>query len=135
MVRGYSYIEVLVAAIVLAAALVPAADALRTVSTNSAQMRDMVALQYEALGRFETVLAEPWGLLEAEATATGGTTESSYSEAGGTPNRIAVWISPYDIDDADGDGDILTGADAGVVLVRVEMEGTAVALETLTSNH
>ena len=135
MARGYSYIEVLVAAIVLAAALVPAADALRTVSANSAQMRDMVALQYEALGRFETVLAEPWGQLNSEAVATGGTIESSYSEAGGTPNRIAVWISPYDIDDADGDGDILTGADAGVVLVRVEMEGTAVALETLTSNH
>lgn len=129
---GYSYVEVLVAAIILAGALVPASGALRDVLHASTQSRALLALQYEAFGAFEMLQTAPYGQLEAQAQTTGGTVPSAlYSEAATTPNRMLVWVFPHDLDNADGDGDPLTGADAGVVRLRLEMEGTMIAYETL----
>ena len=49
----------------------------------------------------------------------------------GTPNRHIVMISPYDIDDADKDGDPLTGTDAGVVWVGVTVEGLGLSFQSV----
>ena len=134
-IRGYSYLEVLVAAIILAVALVPAAESLRAASDASHQVRQRVPLQYEALGYFENLMANSLGALEAEAIATGGTAPSTlYSEPVGTPERMLVTVSPHDIDDADGDGDTLTGTESGVVHVRLEVEGQGIVMETVVGS-
>ncbi len=124
--RGYAYVEVLIAAIVLAGALVPASEALRNVMQNSTQASDQIELYYEAYGAFEMLLAQPYGQLNSEAVATGGTVPSNaLSEPPGTPNRILVWVARHDLDNADGDDDPLTGVEGGVLRVRLEMEGTS----------
>ncbi len=130
--RGYSYVEVLVAAIILAGALVPASGALRDVLHASTLSRELLALQYEAFGAFEMLQTAPFGQLDGQAQATGGTTPSTlYSEPASTPNRMLVWVAPHDLDNADGDGNALTGVDDGVVRLWLEMEGTTIRYETV----
>ena len=58
-----------------------------------------------------------------------------YSDAAGATNRRLVYLSRYDADNADGDNDFFTGMDAGLVWVRVELEGTTQAIEGLTSPY
>ena len=132
--HGGSYIEVLVAAALVTVTLVPAMQALRTSSVGAAVHGESVALHYRVLGRMEEMLAEPFASLETEAQATGDpSTPTSYSDAGGTPNRRLVFLSPYDGDNADADDDPFTGTDDGLIWVRVEIEGTVQALESLSS--
>ena len=44
-----------------------------------------------------------------------------------------VLLSRYDGDDADADGDPLTGTDDDLLWVRIEIEGTALGVESLVS--
>ena len=127
---GYAYVEILIAALLVSTALSPAAEAFRDVATSSVTQRDLVAERYAAMGTLETVLAEPFHVLNAEAGATMGLTESSFSEPMGTPNRHIVMVAPYDIDDADSDGNPLTGTDAGVVWVGVTVEGLGLSFQS-----
>ncbi len=128
---GYSYVEVLVAAVILSTAIVPSLDALREVSMHAVMQRTLVEQRFESLALFETVLAEPFGALEAEAAATGGLTPASYSDPSGTQYRRVVTIAPYDVDDADGDGDPSTGTDAGIVFVSLEIAELGILFNTL----
>ena len=57
--------------------------------------------------------------------------ETSYSEAGGTPGRLVVYLSPCDGDNADNDNDLFTGADDGLLWIRVEAENTVHDLQTV----
>ena len=129
-----TYMETLIAVTVLAIALVPALTALRAaVSGTSAHEAYVVAHQRMA-GRLEDILTEPFGALDAEAAAVANeTVATSYSEAPGTPNRLLVFLSRYDGDDADGDGNPFTGEDEGLLWIRVETQDTDYSLETLTS--
>lgn len=128
---GYAYVEVLIAALVITLAVSPAADALRDVAMHATTQRTMVNETYAAMGTMETVLAEPFSKLETEAAATKGLTESSYSEALGTEHRHIVMVSPYDLDDADKDGNPLTGTDAGVVWVGVSVENLGIEIQSI----
>lgn len=132
---GYSYVEVLIAAVLIAISLVPAADALRTATVGAEIYEEYSAQHYSLLAKMEEVLAEPYGSLDAEAVAVGNkTAPTAYSDPVSTPDRRLVYLAAYDIDNADGDDEpFLTGTDPGVVWVRVEIEGTVLSLESLTT--
>ncbi len=127
--RGYSYVEVMVAALLLSLSIVPATEALRVVMGSSSENRQQLILQYAALARLESTLAQPFAALEQEASATGGTTPSSYSDPISVPNRIVVFVAPHDIDNVPPDNDPLTDPDPGVVRVRVLVSDTTIHFE------
>ncbi len=131
---GYSYVEVMVAAVLLSVSLVPATEALRVIMGASTDNRQQLTLQYAALARMESTLAQPFAALEQEASSTGGTTSSSYSDPVGTPNRIVVFVAPHDIDNVPPDNDPLTDTDPGVVRVRVLVSDTTIHFEQVVGD-
>ena len=144
---GVTYVEVLIAALLLAIVLVPAIEALYTGVLGSDVNVETNASHYGALSRTEEVLATSYPQLLAAAGAAGNyKTPSSYSDPTGAPDRLVVYIGRYDADDADkdgnpftvpdpdadGDGDPFTGY-AGLLWIRTEVEGSLTAFETLTA--
>ncbi len=132
---GYSYVEILIAAILITVSLGPAMDALRTATIGAEIYESYSEQHYRLLSRMEEVLAEPYGSLNVEAVAVGSpTTPTAYSDPVATPDRRLVYLAAYDIDNADADNEpFLTGTDPGVLWVRVEIEGTVLSLESLTA--
>lgn len=129
---GLTYLEVLIAAVLLALTLVPALDAL-LVAVSGTSVHESYVVDHNRLNsRMEEVLADPFSDLDAEAQAVGSpTTPTAYSDAGGTPGRLLVFLARYDGDDADADGDPFTGGDAGLLWVQTAIENTDYNLETL----
>jgi type II secretory pathway component PulJ len=134
--RGFLYMEVLVALLVLALCLPPALAALTAATRMAAAERAAVARRFRLSGMMEQLLATPHAALDAAASAAGAATvPTSYSDAAGTSERRLVFIARYDADNADGDGNGLTGGDAGLLWMRVSIEGhPAFAVETLTAS-
>jgi len=131
---GFAFLEVLVAAVILAVALVPASSALRAASEHGRQSRDRLSIEYLARAKLETALAASWITLNDEAVITGGTTASTlWSDPVSEPNRRLVYVSPHDIDNADGDNNALTGVEAALLRVRVEVSGANILYETLVA--
>ena len=144
---GLTYVEVMIAVVLIMIALVPAVDALYTGMLGSDVLQSSSNAHYAALARMEEVLAEPFGSLTGAAAAAGSeSTPSSYSDAAGPPGRLLVFIALYDADDADGDGDVFTVPDpnldgdndaytgyAGLLWVRTEVEGSVTSLESLVA--
>ena len=132
--RGYSYAEILIATVLIAVSLVPATEALRMATTGASVYESASARHFGLIAKMEEVLADSFSALDEAALAAGGsTTPTSYSDPPGTADRRLVYIAAYDIDNADGDDEpFLTGTDTGVLWVRVEIEGSALALESLT---
>jgi prepilin-type N-terminal cleavage/methylation domain-containing protein len=148
--RGFSYVEVLIAIVVIAVALPPALRALRIGLDSASVQAQATARGWRAAGAMETVLAQPFASLRAAAAAARtAKTPTDYSDASGTPDRALVYLSYYDADDWDGDGNPFTIVDPdadgddnpytggtphiALLWVRVEVEGTAVALEALAA--
>lgn len=144
---GLTYVEVLIAAVLITIALVPATQALRTGMLGAEIQTSATEQHYAVLARIEEVLAEPHSILAAAASVAGNyQTPTSYSDTAGTPDRVVVYIALYDADDADGDGNVYTVPDPNVdgdnnpytgyigpLWVRTGVEGSVVALETLTA--
>ena len=131
---GITYVEVLIAAALISVSLVPMMDAVRTASISAGVHEDAAVQNLHLVATMEDVLAEPFASLEAAATAAGSeSTLTSYSDLAGSNNRRLVFLSLYDGDNADTDNDPFTGTDQGLMWVRVEVEGTAQAIETLIS--
>lgn len=129
---GLSYVEALIAVSVLTLALVPALEMLQTAFTGAAAQETVVQWQQQLATRMESVLAEPFASLDDAALAAGSeTTPSSYSDAAGGPDRLLVFLSRYDGDNADTDNDPFTGTDAGLLWARVAIENTPYELTTL----
>jgi len=126
---GISYVEILIAMIIIALTAIPASNALRgaMVAVNVDAVES--ANHFRLLARMEEVLAEPFDTVSAQAM--GSTTPTSYSDSGGTPNRRLVYVSAYDGDNADTDNNPFTGVDAGLLWVRVEVEGSVAAFQAL----
>lgn len=130
---GLSYVEVLVATVLVAVSIAPALTALNTGLSASATHESHVADHYHLTAKIEEVLAQPFGDLDAAASAAGDpSVPTSYSDPAGADRRRLVFLSRYDGDNADGDDDPFTGADEGLLWLRVEIEETAHAFETLT---
>ena len=117
---GVSYIEVLIAAVLLAAALAPGLDALSL--AHMAPRANTLALEgvQRVASRMDEVLAEPFTALEAAAARAGSPdVPTDYSDPDGQADRLLVYLAPYDGDDADGNGQPFDGADAGLIWIRV----------------
>ena len=82
---GFTYVEVLVAALLLAIAIAPALEALQTGLLSSRVHQDATEEHYHLLGKPEEVLAEPFSALDAAALAAGGPSiaTSPHSSRGG----------------------------------------------------
>ncbi len=129
---GASYVEVLIAAILIIVALVPMTETLRGAGESAHIQQQATTRHFRLTARLEELLAEPFVALEAAATAAGSSTvPTAYSDPVGTGDRRLVFLALYDADDEDADGDPFTGADAGLMWVRVEIEDTALAMESL----
>jgi hypothetical protein len=129
---GISYIESLIAVLLVAITLVPMMDAMRGATTSAGAHEDAAVRHAHVQAKMEAVLAEPYSFLEIAATDAGDlATPSSYSDQVGATNRRLVFLSFYDGDDVDNDNDGFTGMDPDLMWVRTEIEGTSVAVETL----
>ena len=127
---GFSYIEVVIATLLILISLGPMMDALRN-ATRGAQ-EDAATQNLHLTAMLEDLLNEPFSSLEAAAIAAGNeTVASSYSDLGGATNRRLVYLSLYDGDNADTDNDPFTGVDPDLMWVRTEIEGTLTSIETL----
>jgi len=126
---GLSYIEVLIATILVAVSLVPAVEALRGGIFGAGVHESAAVDHYELRAKMEEVLAEPYVLLDAAALAAGDeNTPTSYSDSAGASKRRLVYLSRYD---ANLPG--FTATDTGLLWVRVDFEARAGELETLTA--
>jgi len=133
-VHGFSYVEVLVAVILIALTLVPAISAVFGGIQGGDIHEQSAQNHYRITGRLEEVLARPFDELQAEADAAGGpgVIVPAYSDITGTAQRRLVYLARYDGDNADADGDPYTGVDDGLLWVRVQIENTMEGMETLT---
>jgi len=137
---GLSYVEVLVAVVLIALVLVPAMDALSPGLAGSGIHKATAEDHYQLTGKLERVLVEPFGQLNSAANAAGSpTTPTTYSDAYGFADCLRidcnVFIARYDGDNADGDNDPFTGADDGLLWVQVAVPGTGMSIESLVSEY
>lgn len=126
---GFSYVESIVALMILATALAPALSALRPGLAAAASVRSYSVNQQRLKSRMEEVLANRFAALDAAAIAAGNSpaaTVAAYSDAAGTPDRLLVTLYRYD-------GVSLTASDSGLLWVTVAIEGSSLALNTLKS--
>lgn len=147
---GFSYVEVMVASVLMVITLLPMQQALQTGIKGASVQQLITTDHYRLTGTMETVLAEPFSrLLDAAAKTNDKSTPSSYSDAGGTPGRQLVYLSFYDAANSDADGDPFTifdantdadnnpytGTDVDISLlwVHVEIENSVQTLESLRS--
>jgi type II secretory pathway component PulJ len=133
---GITYMEVLIATALIAVTLVPAIDALRPGIQGAGIHEARTLRHYELTSRLEEVLARPFSELDEEAQAIDdpAVPSDSYSDPAGQANRRLVYLSRYDADNADGNGNFFdAGMDEGLLWLRVEIEGTDQAIESLTS--
>lgn len=126
---GLSYLEVLIATILIAVSLVPAVEALRGGIFGASVHQVASTDHYTLKAKMEEVLAEPYALLDTAAVAAGSEkTPASYSDPVGASPRRLVYLSRYD---ASVPG--FTVTDTGLLWVRVGFESRAGELETLTA--
>lgn len=133
---GFSYLEVLVATILIAIMLVPALDALKPGLEGSALHRQRVLEHYALFGKMEEIKTEAFASLDTAATTAGAaTTSTGYSDVtpGGITRDVFIWR--YDVDDADGDGDVFTGGEADLLWISVSLVGGSQSLQTLHSRY
>jgi len=131
---GVSYVEVLIATVLIAISLVPMTNAVRDAIDGSVVHEDTAISQLHMLAKLEDVLAQSFSSLETAATEAGSTSvPTSYSDLDGSENRRLVFLSLYDGDNADSDDDPFTGVDAGLMWIRTEIEGTLMSVESLVS--
>jgi Tfp pilus assembly protein PilV len=139
--QGFSYVEVLIASVLIAIALVPAMNALQTGMLSASVHQTLTRQYYLQVRKMEELQAEPFiALLAAAKTAGNYTTASTYSDAAGTTDRSLVYIALYDADanpftitdaNKDGDNDPYTGDTANLLWIKVVTEGNTQGLETL----
>jgi hypothetical protein len=137
---GVAYIEVLVATALVVMALLPALDALRPGSAAAGAGEEFANDYYQLAAKLEAVLAEPFDDLDAAAVVAGSaTTPTSYSDtytySDGRQITREVFVSRYDADNADGDGDPFTGIDRDLLWVSVQIPGFSLGIEALKSAY
>ena len=134
--RGFSYVEVLVAMMLLGVCLVPAMEALQPAVLGTSISERYVLNQGRVQSRFEEVLAEPYFSLQAAADVAGApTVATGYSDAPVIEDRLLVYIGAYDGDNTDGDNNPFTDTDADLLWVRVVTETSGHTRECLVSRY
>ena len=131
---GFSYMEVLIATLLIVIMLVPALDAMQSGIQRSGIHTQLAQNQYRMISRMEQTLALPFNELLMQADLVADPTvliPPPYSDTAGTESRRLVYLARYDGDDADADGNPFTGTDAGLLWLRVTIENNPRALETV----
>ncbi len=133
--EGLSYVEVLVATLLIAVALVPMLEALQPGIQGAGIHRNQTEVQFALRGTMERVLAEPFESLDEEATAAGAsTTSTTYSDLAATvPHEVFIWR--WDVDNADADDDGFTGGEDDILWIRVATQDGLTDLTTLISRY
>ncbi|MEM6639653.1 MAG: hypothetical protein AAF610_07110 [Pseudomonadota bacterium] len=126
--RGLSYVEVLVAVIVIAALAGPTADAIRTALMVSDGVVSERFWRTEAKSYLERALAGEYVATESIVDGGGAITRFITLSDG---SRLTIDTLGYDIDNADRDNNPNSGRDANVYLYVVRVEGTAVRYQGL----
>lgn len=137
---GFSYVEVLVAVVLIAVGLVPAMEALQPGIAGTGINETHAEDHYQLMTRFEQVLVEPFGQLNSAANAAASpNTPTAYSDvvtyANGRQITRNVFLARYDGDNADTDNDPFTDTDDGLLWVRVMIAGTGMSIESLVSEQ
>lgn len=123
------------ATVLIAICMVPALEALQSGIQGAAVHESNAVNQQRLNAKLEEVLAAPLSDLDAAALAAGDTTTpTGYSDSAGTNDRRLVYLSRYDGDNADADDDPFTGVDEGLIWVRVAIDNSTHARETLTGD-
>jgi len=132
---GFSYIEVLVATLLIAVALVPMMDALGPGLQGAQIHRDQAEVHYALAGKLEEVLAQPFGDLDEAATLAGDyQIPTSYSDpAAAVPHEVFIWR--YDVDNADADDNEFTSGEDDILWIRVATTDSSTDLQTLLSSY
>ncbi len=129
---GFSYTEILVSIVLISIALIPTIESIQIAHTGSSVYQSLSTQHYHLSSKIEEVLAQPYSSLESAAILAGAPNiPTSYSDSAGENNRRLVFLSLYDGDNEDSDDDPFTGTDAGLLWVRVSIEGTSKQFETL----
>ena len=125
--RGLSYIEVLVATVLIVVALVPAMNALRGAISGGAVLQTEAVAAQRLRSKMEEVLAKPFAYLYAQTYLVGANTPASVSDAlsdpAGADRRLVIVYRC--------DGSAATDADTGLLRVSVSFANGAPALATL----
>jgi len=134
--QGFTYIEVVVAVLLLSLALIPALNAIRDSIAAGREQQVLISGSYAVFSKMEYVLAQPYGNLAGAAAVAGGPTNpTSYSDPAGTSARVFVYLAPYDADNGDSDNNPFTGGDPGLLWVRVALGDGSQAMESLASQY
>lgn len=130
--RGYSYVEILVAVALIAVALPPALDALGMQVRGAGVGITEMQREYLLSSRLQEMAGRPFAELDFAADAAGSkSTPTGYSDPPGTEDRLLVYLWHYDFDNVDADGNPFTNPNVNLMWVRVEIENSAKALETI----
>ncbi len=138
-IAGFSYVEVMVTTVLIAVTLVPAIEAFIPGSNSTGYAESLVGDRYQLTAKLEEVLAASFTNLDIAATVAGSqTVASSYSDIviypSGRQITRNVFLSRYDGDNADANNNPFNGTDAGLIWVRVEIDGTSLRIESLVSD-
>jgi hypothetical protein len=131
---GFSYMEVLIATLLIMTMLVPALEAMQSGVQGSAIHSELARNQYRMISKMEQTLALSFSELLQQADLVADPVvliPAPFSDAAGTEFRRLVYLARYDGDDADGDKDPFTGTDSGLLWVRVTIEDSQRSLETV----
>lgn len=126
--------EVLVATLLIMIMLVPALEAMHSGIQGSGIHTQLAQNQYRMIAKMEQTLALPFNELLTQADLVADPSvliPAPYSDIAGTESRRLVYLARYDGDNADADADPFTGTDAGLLWVRVTIEDSPRALETV----
>ena len=131
---GFSYMELLIATLLIAIMLVPALEAMQSGIQSSGIHTELARNQYRMISKMEETLALPFSELLQQADLVADPTvliPAPFSDAAGTESRRLVFLARYDGDDVDGDKDPFTGTDTGLLWLRVTIEDSQRSLETV----
>ncbi len=147
--RGFTYVEMMIATAILAVALIPVMQSLQIAGDAGTLAGTAIDRQLSVQSGIDSVLAEDFDTLLAAATAANSAgIATSFSDPVAAEPRRLVYISFYDADNSDLDGDPFTIADddsdadgnpytnpnAAITLlwVKVQIKGTRQSLQVLT---
>ena len=131
---GFSYMELLVATLLIAIMLVPALDAMQSGIKGSGIHTQLAQNQYRMISKMEETLALPFSELLQQADLVADPTvliPEPYSDTAGTKFRRLVYLARYDGDNADGNDNPFNGTDEGLLWLRVTIENSQRSLETV----
>ena len=126
--------ELLIATLLIVIMLVPALDAMQSGIQGSGIHTELAQNQYRMISKMEETLALPFAQLLEQADLVADPTvliPAPFSDPAGTESRRLVFLARYDGDNVDGNDNPFNGTDEGLLWVRITIENSPRALETV----